>query len=415
MQPPEAPGERNPMLRPEAMNGCLQIPLHLRRTNPIPVERGLAMLHVDMPTLSELKAMAAARAPICASIFLPTTPLSQEAAADRITLKNLTQQVVGQLQAKGFDKRDIAALEEHLDDLANDEQFWRFQARSLAILATPERVRSYRLPNRLTEEVQVADRFHLKPLLRAVTFPHHAFVLVLSQGGVRLVEIGSELRPATVRVPDLPKDAASAVHRASVRDRSPSGRIQGSEGQKVLLRQYARQIDHTLRSVFAGRHTPLLLATVEPLDSIFRSVNSYPYLVEPSLEGVTEHSSDDELDQAARALLDQLHGREIADLKATFGQRIGQGRATADVSDAARAATIGTIEALIVDMDEAMPGLVDEGDGRVTFRDAPAADCYDVLDEIACRALLTGARVLSARRADIPDGAPLAAILRYAV
>jgi hypothetical protein len=232
---------------------------------------------------------------------------------------------------------------------------------------------------------------------------------------VRLVEIGSELRPATVRVPDLPKDAASAVHRASVRDRSPSGRIQGSEGRKVLLRQYARQIDHTLRSVFAGRHTPLLLATVEPLDSIFRSVNSYPYLVEPSLEGVTEHSSDDDLDQAARALLDQLHGREIADLKATFGQRIGQGRATADVSDAARAATIGTIEALIVDMDEAMPGLVDEGDGRVTFRDAPAADCYDVLDEIACRALLTGARVLSARRADIPDGAPLAAILRYAV
>jgi hypothetical protein len=373
------------------------------------------MLHVDMPTLSELKALAAARAPICASIFLPTTPLSQEAAADRITLKNLTQQVVGQLQAKGFDKRDIAALEEHLDDLANDEQFWRFQARSLAILATPDRVRSYRLPNRLTEEVQVADRFHLKPLLRAVTFPHHACVLVLSQGGVRLVEIGSELRPATVRVPDLPKDAASAVHRASVRDRSPSGRIQGSEGQKVLLRQYARQIDHTLRSVFAGRHTPLLLATVEPLDSIFRSVNSYPYLVEPSLEGVTEHSSDDELDQAARALLDQLHGREIADLKATFGQRIGQGRATADVSDAARAATIGTIEALIVDMDEAMPGLVDEGDGRVTFRDAPGADCYDVLDEIACRALLTGARVLSARRADIPDGAPLAAILRYAV
>ena len=44
-----------------------------------------------------------------------------------------------------------------------------------------------------------------------------------------------------------------------------------------------------------------------------------------------------------------------------------------------------------------MPGLVDETDGKVSFRDGPGADSYDVLDEIACRSLLKGARVLSAR------------------
>jgi hypothetical protein len=37
-----------------------------------------------------------------------------------------------------------------------------------------------------------------------------------------------------------------------------------------------------------------------------------------------------------------------------------------------------------------------------------------VTDEIACRALLTGARVMSVRANDIPNGAPLAAVLRYA-
>jgi hypothetical protein len=60
-----------------------------------------------------------------------------------------------------------------------------------------------------------------------------------------------------------------------------------------------------------------------------------------------------------------------------------------------------------------MPGTVDQS-GEVVFHDAPAADSYDVVDEIACRALLTGARVLSVRRDDIPHGASLAAILRYA-
>lgn len=353
------------------------------------------MLYVDIPTLSELRNLAAVRAPICASLFLPTTPLTQDTGADRITLKNLSQRVAQQLHAKDADKRQIAALEEHLADLSEDDEFWRFQARSLAILATPDRLRSYRLPNRLTEAAEISDRFHLKPLLRAVTFPHHAFVLVLSQNSVRLVEVYADLPPITVRVPDFPKDSARAAD------------------QKAAMRQYARQIDHALRSFLAGRHTPLLLAATEPLDSIFRSVASYAHLRAPSLPGVTEHSTDGELEQAARAFLDGLYAREIEELKRAFEQHVGQGRATVDVADAARAATYGTIESLIVDMDQVMPGTVDQS-GEVVFHDAPAADSYDVVDEIACRALLTGARVLSARRDDIPHGASLAAILRYA-
>jgi len=373
------------------------------------------MLHVDIPTLPELKKLAATRGDICASIFVPTTPLTQETAADRITLKNLTQSLIDELDAKGFDKRRIVALEEQLADLVDDDEFWRFQARSLAVLATPDRVRCYRLPNQLKEAVEVADRFHLKPLLRAVTFPHEAFVLVLSQNGVRVVEICSDLPPGSISVAGLPKDAASAVRRASVRSRSPSGRIQGSEGQKVLLRQYARRVDDALRGFLAGRETPLLLAAVEPINSIFRSVNSYSHLVETSVPGVTERSSDRDLARASRQLLDEIHAHEMADLKAGFDRHAGQARATTDISDAARAATMGMIDTLIVDMDEVVPGTVDETDGQVSFSDAGGAESYGVVDEIACRALLTGARVLSARRADIPQEASLAAILRCPV
>jgi hypothetical protein len=354
------------------------------------------MLYVDIPTLSELRNLAAVRAPICASRFLPTTPLTQETAADRITLKNLGQRVALQLHATDADKRQIAALEEHLTDLSEDDEFWRFQARSLAILATPDRLRTYRLPNRLTEAAEISDRFHLKPLLRAVTFPQHAYVLVLSQSAARLVEIYADHR-VTVQVPGMPK----------------APRLQRTEGQKALLRQYARQIDHALRSLLAGRQTPLLLAAAEPLDSVFRSIASYPHLLAPSLPGVTEHATDSELEQTARAVLDGIYAREIEGLKASFEHHVGQGRGTLDVTDAARAATFGTIEALIVDMDQVLPGTVDES-GGVALHDGPSADSYDVLDEIACRALVTGARVLSARRDDIPHGASLAAILRYA-
>ena len=36
-------------------------------------------------------------------------------------------------------------------------------------------------------------------------------------------------------------------------------------------------------------------------------------------------------------------------------------------------------------------------------------------DEVACRAWLTGGRVLAVRREDVAGGGPVAAILRYAV
>jgi hypothetical protein len=49
----------------------------------------------------------------------------------------------------------------------------------------------------------------------------------------------------------------------------------------------------------------------------------------------------------------------------------------------------------------------------VTYASSDDAEVYSVVDEIARRALYTGARVLGARREELPDGAPLVAILRY--
>jgi Bacterial archaeo-eukaryotic release factor family 11 len=87
----------------------------------------------------------------------------------------------------------------------------------------------------------------LKPLLRAITFPHAGFVLALSQNGAWLVGFAGDSPPVRVRVDDMPRDAASAAGKSSINDRSPFGRIQGSEGKNVRLTQYARKVDSALR------------------------------------------------------------------------------------------------------------------------------------------------------------------------
>lgn len=372
------------------------------------------MLYVDIPTSADLKALASHRGDICASIYLQTTPVSRETSADRIELKNLAKQAVQQLEEAGADKRRVAALAEHLDDLVDDDEFWRFQAHSLAILATPDNIRTFRVPNALSPMVEVSDRFHLKPLLRAMTFANACYVLALAEGAVRLIEVSADLPAATIKVDGMPKDAAGAVRRASVNDRSPSGRIHGSEGQKVLLRQFARRVDAALRSLLAGSDIPLVLAAAQPLAAIYRSVNTYSHVASATIAGSPELLTDAQLAERARTVLDGLYRDEIAAVANLFESRSKHGQATTDIAQAARAATYGAVEIMIMDIDEVVDGRIDEA-GSVTFAEQAGADTYGVVDEIARRVIMSGGRVLGVRRIDIPDGNSLAAILRYPV
>jgi len=368
-------------------------------------------LHVDIPTRTQIEHLLDTRARGCVSLYMPTDPASR-GDAERIELKNLAAEAVRQLQQAGAGRNDIAPIEEEVADLIDDDEFWRYQARSLALFLTPTSSTTFRLPHNLTSMVEVSDRFHLKPLLRALTFPHTAFVLALSQGSVRLLEIAPELDPATVAVPDLPSDVASAVGKSSIRDRAPSRKIQGSEGQKTRMRQYARQVDQALRPLLSGLDVPLILAAVEPLDSIYRSVNTYPHLLPTSVPGNPDATSDAELAESARQVLDDLYATELRTIQDTYAQRLAQRRASADIADIARAATYGLVDTVLVDIDESVPGQIDES-GAVTFDDGGDAVNYGVVDEIARRAWLSGGKVLAVRGDDIPGGGPVAAILRH--
>jgi hypothetical protein len=372
------------------------------------------LLHTDIPTRAQIDRLLLGRNPGSVSIYVPTDPVSTN-VGERLELGNLAAEAIGQLRDTGLGNRALVAIEEEVGDLIDDEEFWRYQARSLATFVTPEELITFRLPNRLLSAVVVSDRFHLKPLLRAVTFPQVALVLALAQGSVRLIEVSADVPPAEVRVTDMPRDAASAAGRSSLADRAPLRRIQGSEGRKLRLRQYARQIDQALRPFVGGVGVPLILAAAEPLDSIYRSVNSYPQLAPTTIAGSPERTPDAELAASAREVLDDIYARELHETRELFDIRQAQGRALLDVGDVARAATYGAIDTVLVDIDEVVPGSIDEDTGAITLSSASDADSYGVVDEIARRAWLAGGRVLAVRRHEIPNDASVAAILRYPI
>jgi hypothetical protein len=373
------------------------------------------MLHLDLPTGVDLAALARRRHAASVSIVLPTTPITPDTDVDRLEFRALTREAIAQLEAIGTDRAAVEALGESFDDLIDDDGFWRFQAHGLVVYATPENLISYRLPTTVEPLVEVSDRFHLKPLLRALTFANTCYVLALAEGSVRLIEVSADLPAVTVNLADLPSDAASAVGKANLNDRSPSGRLTASEGKKVRLRQYARLVDQVLRERLAGQSTPLVLAAVDSLGAIYRSVNTYPHLAPVGIEGSPERRSEGELAQASRAVLDDLNQQRVAVWRERFAVRGNEGRASTDVVQVARAATFEAVQSLMVDMDRVLNGRIDETDGRIDEAEAPGADSYGVYDEIARRVLLSGGEVLGVRQADLPEGAAVAAILRYAL
>src|ERR1700760_3660050 len=126
------------------------------------------MLHIDIPTLEEFKALAQIKGEVCVSVYLPVSPLVDNIRANRIAFRDLASEALAQLRKNSVDKRKIADFEERFDHLAGlgrdvqDEDkvrklrrakpdpfdtFWHYQAHGLAVLSTPGLMRLFRLPN----------------------------------------------------------------------------------------------------------------------------------------------------------------------------------------------------------------------------------------------------------------------------
>jgi hypothetical protein len=139
------------------------------------------MLHIDIPTLAEFKALAATKGDACVSLYLPTSPLPHQARANRVAFKDIAKAALAQLHEAGFDKRRLAALEQRFDHLAGADadnvqdqdhirklqnrkpsevdEFWSNQTKGLGVLATPETLRTFRLSFSPKPLAEVATAF----------------------------------------------------------------------------------------------------------------------------------------------------------------------------------------------------------------------------------------------------------------
>lgn len=366
------------------------------------------MWYLDIPTESELRLLASITGPAVVSIYLPTTPISSDAAADAIVLRNLAHEALAEVrQRPEVPRGDDERITEQLLDLVDEDDFWLHQSHGLGVITTAEGQWTFRLPHAPTAQAHVDDHAHLLPLLAAGT-TEDAHVLCLSEGGVRLIDLAADLPPQQVRVADLPADAASAVGKSSINDRSPSGRLVGSEGKRVRIRQYARAVDNALMPLLRGDERPLILVAPQPINAIFRQVCSAPILSAHGIEANPDRWNLTEVAEAVQPVLAKQLADTDAALADLVNERRGQRRTVTDLSDIARASAIGAVATLILDRDYDERGTI-ATDGSLSLNpEAPV-----VAEALARLVVAHGGRVLALAADRLPGSDPITAVLRY--
>lgn len=363
------------------------------------------------------------------SIYMPTHRVGTEVQQDPIRFKNLLKDAESRLVERGLRGTDARKMLEPGRRLLDDEVFWQHQSDGLVVFTDPSGFRHYRLPYEFDELVVVADRFHVKPLLRLLSGDGRFYVLAISGKDVRLLQ-GTRHSVAEVDLENVPHGLMEAL-----RFDDPEKQLQfhttaqgaaaifhgqgvGTDAgrhKKDLLR-YFQQVDRGLHELLHEDNAPLVLAGVEYLLPIYREANSYPHLLEEGMTGNPDDLAARELHDRAWEIVQPYFERSQEEQAAQYRHLKGTGRTADRIEEIVPAAYHGRIGSLFVQVGVQRWGAYEPNNGRVELHDDPSPDAADLLDLAAVQTLLHGGEVYAVEAEEMPDGrdtGPVAAIFRY--
>ena len=368
----------------------------------------------------------------CVSIYMPTHRAGRETRQGPIMLANLLREARAQGAAQGMPSEAIQAVLVRagrlLDADAQAASFWQHQQDGLAILLTQETASYARLPCSFEPVVVVGTRLYRKPLLPLrgdVPFT----LLAFSQNRVRLFR-GSRWDLQQPARNDLPTSMAEALSmddpEKSLQHHgysTPSGSQSVFHGQgigtnderhKDDLERFFRKLDAALLDSAVDRERPLVLAAVDYMTTMYRSVSKHPDILQSTVAGNPDELTQRELHNAAwqcvQPRLRKRHQEAVRNLRA----QLGSGNASDELTTIVRGAHNGRVEDLFVHLGIERFGAQADGTSN------PAVDVdrkpgdVDLLDVAADATLRAGGNVHVLRETDdvkVPDG--LAATFRY--
>ncbi|MGD1152107.1 MAG: hypothetical protein ABR911_04440 [Syntrophales bacterium] len=375
----------------------------------------------------ELKTLMSKQKGHCISLFMPAYRAGAEIQQNQIRFRNLLREAEEKLVANGHRSPEAKALLEPAQGLLGNVLFWRQQSGGLAIFLSADIFRYYLLPINLDELIVVADRFHVKPLLPALSGDGRYYILTLSQKGSRLYE-GTKQNIREIELGTIPKSLAEALqydelekqirfHRGAPMGGERGSTLSGGGAElydvKEDISKYFRQIDRGLHDLLRDERVPLVLAGVDYLFPIYREVNTYPYLMEDGIPGNPKGISTEQLHKLALEIVRPYFQKAENDAIAQYRRSSGTGLTSSDIKEIIRAACDGRVGLLFIATGHKQWGIFDPESKDVQLQQKMEPGSEDLLDFSAIQTLLNGGTVFSLPQEKMPDDKPIAAVFRY--
>ncbi len=358
--------------------------------------------------------------PPCLSLYQPTHRRLTESDQDPIRFRNLVKELENGLVDR-LPKGEVQALLEPFHDLAADHDFWNHNQDGMAVLATQDLFRVYRLQYTVPERAVVADSFHVKPLLRTLEATDRFQVLALTREDVHLYEGSGSTMDEVPLHPDVPRTITDALgdqltERFTNFHAGGGGTaIHHGHGGKAAevdgdAERYFRAVDRAVTEHHSKPSgLPLILAALPEHHHLFREVSRNPNLLEAALPVHPDAlGSLDELRERTLELFEPHRRARLAQLSERFGNARANGSGDDDPAAIARAAVSGRVDTLLLEEGREMPGRVDATTGKI---DPHGAD--DVLDDLGQIVRSMGGTVLLVPADSMPATSGAAAIYRY--
>jgi hypothetical protein len=359
------------------------------------------------------------------SIYMGTHRRGAEVAAQPLRLRAAIEEAKGLLAADGARADDVL---EPLEALVGDREFWNHQADGLALFASQDFGRLYRLPVRLRDMVVVGPTFHTKPLIEFLQAPERFWVLAVSQKEVRIWE-GTVTELGPVNLASVPASLQEAIGAEVVTDRlnlrSPRGRGAapifhghgaGKDDTKQELEKFFRAVDTGVRELLADEIGPIILAAVDYYHPIYRSVSKLENLADQGIIGNISGWDEGRIHASAWPIAQQSVERKLEAALALWEGSYGRGKTESDLTAIGRLAVAGRIRLLLADAGRTVWGRIDRATGDIeVIREGgtdPDGGAVDLLDELAELTIQYGGRALVLPSEKLPVNSGVAAVLR---
>ncbi len=363
----------------------------------------------------------------CISILLPTNSAGMEAGeqSDAIRVKNALQQAASRLEAKGWNRDAIKTLMEPGYTLAQNEDFRTGRSQGLALFIATGFFKFIKTPMPVHEDLVVESSFYVTPLVPILTTTEEFYVVAISKKQVKLFR-GDAFGMEYITVPGLKNglgdapvpDSSESTFRLS-EGGGGAASYHGHGGgnnvdDKALIATALEAADDVLwKEVLHDKTAPLLIAGVEYLIPIYKSVADYKYIWDEVLTGSYEHMDTPALYAQAREKMQPLFEKKQQKALALYGNQSATELTSSIADDVIPAAYYGRVAHLFVQKGAHIWGLFDEAANELQIQENEQEASEDLIDNAVVKTLQMGGDVYLLEAAQMPADAPLAAIMRY--